>query len=217
MGRAPETPDGIETESSSGEYRIAPPRAAIARPPLDTLSALISLLALDRLPRTGWLLAGIEDPETIAGHVVSTAHVVLALAPGVEPALDIDRALALAVVHDSPEAWTGDLPKQISEGLPPGAKQALEASVADTLLAGLSATARERHAEYAEGETRESKFVRVCDKLQLGVQLLAYKRAGMGDLMDFVETLSSLDCGDFAPAAEFHATLITALEECELE
>ena len=100
---------------------------------------------------------------------------------------------------------------------PVAAKQALEASVADTLLAGLSATARERHAEYAEGKTRESRFVRVCDKLQLGVQLLAYKRAGMGDLMDFVETLRSLDCGDFAPAAELHATLITALEECELE
>ena len=81
---------------------------------LDTLSALISLLALDRLPRTGWLLAGIEDPETVAGHAISTAHLVLALAPEVEPALDVDHALTLAVVHDSPEAWTGDLPKSAS-------------------------------------------------------------------------------------------------------
>ena len=71
---------------------------------MDTLQALTSLLALDRLPRTGWLLAGIEDPETIAGHIVSTAHVVLALAPEVSPALDVDRAIALAVVHDSAEA-----------------------------------------------------------------------------------------------------------------
>lgn len=192
-----------------------PPRASIARPILDTISALTSLLALDRLPRTGWVLAGIEDPETIAGHIVSTAHVVLALGPGVDPALDIDRALALAVVHDSPEAWTGDLPKQVSESLPPGTKQALEASVADALLGALSATARERHAEYAAGETRESRFVRICDKLQLGVQLLAYERAGLGGLDDFVETLRGLDCSEFAPAAALHANLIAALAECE--
>jgi len=192
-----------------------PPRASIAHSLLDTISALISLLALDRLPRTGWLLAGIDDPETIAGHIVSTAHVVLALGPNVDPALDVDRALALAVVHDSPEAWTGDLPKQVSEGLPPGAKQALEARVADTLLSGLSTTARERHAEYAAGETRESRFVRVCDKLQLGVQLLAYERAGLGDLDDFVETLRSLDCSEFTPAVAFQTNLLAALEECE--
>ena len=192
-----------------------PPRAAIARQLLDTISALTSLLALDRLPRTGWLLAGIEDPETIAGHIVSTAHVVLALAPGVDPALEVDRALALAVVHDSPEAWTGDLPKQVSEGLPPGTKQSLEAKVADELLASLSPTARERHAEYAKGETREARFVRVCDKLQLGVQLLAYRRAGLGDLSDFEETLAGLDCGEFAPASKLHAELLAALAECE--
>jgi len=182
---------------------------------LDTLSALISLLALDRLPRTGWLLAGIDDSETIAGHVISTAHLVLALAPEVEPALDVDRALALAVVHDSPEAWTGDLPKQASELLPVGAKRALEARVADTLLAGLSGVARERHEEYAEGETRESRFVKLCDKLQMGVQLLAYRRAGREGLEDFLSTLRALDASAFAPTHSFHSKLLDALEDCE--
>ena len=65
------------------------------------------------------------------------------------------------------------------------------------------------------GETRESRFVRICDKLQLGVQLLAYERAGLGGLDDFVETLRGLDCSEFAPAAALHANLIAALAECE--
>lgn len=182
---------------------------------MNTLAALTSLLALDRLPRTGWLLAGIEDPETIAGHVVSTAHLVLALAPAVDPPLDVDRALALTIVHDSPEAWTGDLPKQVSAALAPGVKDALEARVADELLSGLSETARARHAEYAARESREARFARICDKLQLGVRLLAYQRAGRGELDDFVETLRGLDCEEFEPASALHAELLSALSEIE--
>ena len=103
---------------------------------MDTLAALTSLLALDRIPRTGWLLNGVEDPESIAGHIVSTAHLILALGPEVDPPLDVDRALALAIVHDSPEAWTGDLPKHVSDGLPPGLKQELEARGRDADAAG---------------------------------------------------------------------------------
>ena len=182
---------------------------------MNTLSALISLLALDRLPRTGWALAGINDPETIAGHVLSTAHLVLALAPQVEPALDVDRALALAVIHDSPEAWTGDLPKHAALLLQPGAKRRLEAQVADALLSGLSNIARARHEEYSRGESRESSFVRLCDKLQLGVQLLVYRRAGHEGLDDFLETIRGLDSSAYAPAAQFHAELLSALEGCE--
>jgi putative hydrolase of HD superfamily len=182
---------------------------------LDTISALLSLLALDRLPRTGWLLAGIEDPETIAGHIVSTGHLALALGPDIEPALDVDHTLALILVHDSPEAWTGDLPKQVSEALPPGAKQALEARVADVLLSGLSKAARTRHAEYEAQETRESRFARTCDKLQLGVQLLAYRQAGQEDLDDFIQTLTNLDCSEFAPAANLQAMLQSALAELD--
>ena len=182
---------------------------------LNTLSALISLLALDRLPRTGWALAGIEDPETIAGHVLSTAHLVLALAPEVDPPLDVDRAIALTVIHDSPEAWTGDLPKHASAALPSGAKSALEARAADALLSGLSQTARDRHEEYVGSESREARFVKLCDKLQLGVQLLIYRRAGKTGLDDFIETLRGLDTSAFSPVARFHTELLSELEDCD--
>ena len=182
---------------------------------MDTLQALTSLLALDRLPRTGWLLAGIEDPETIAGHVVSTAHVVLALGPEVSPALDVDRAIALAVVHDSAEAWTGDIPRAASREFAPGAKQALEAQVADELIGALSAGARERFGEYAAGSSREARFARVCDRLQLGVQLLAYRRAGRGELDGFVEGFVGLDCGEFEAARGLHGEILRALAEAD--
>ena len=70
----------------------------------------MQLATLDRLPRTGWALRGVPAPESIAGHALAVAHLVLTLAPEVEPPLRLDRALAMALVHDAPEAWTGDLP-----------------------------------------------------------------------------------------------------------
>jgi len=62
------------------------------------LEPLLQLLNLDHLPRNGWLMAGIPHPESIAAHSLGTALVALALGPRVSPELDVDRAVALAVV-----------------------------------------------------------------------------------------------------------------------
>ena len=179
----------------------------------ETLAALLALLPLERLPRTGWILRGTAQVEPIAGHVLGTALVALAVAPRVAPPLDVDRAVSLAVVHDAPEALTGDLPRRAGELLAPGAKRAMEAGAARELLAPLSELALARYAEYAAGETREARFVRVCDKLQLGLRLVAYVRSGERGLGEFRRGLVALDCSEFAPAAELRASLLAALDE----
>ncbi len=177
-----------------------------------TLDALLSLLALERLPRTGWIQRGVAVPETLAAHVISVAHLALALAPRVEPALDVDRVLALCVVHDSPEALTGDLPITGSVLLPPGAKREAEAKAAELVLRPLSELALERCREFMDRETREARFAGVCDKLQIGVRLLAYQRSGQGGLEEFVETVRATDVSEFPVAGEFKNLLLEALE-----
>lgn len=176
-----------------------------------TLRALSALIPLESLPRTGWMLRGLAPVETVAGHSLGTAFVALALAPRVAPPLDVDRALALALVHDAPEALCGDLPRRARELLPHGAKERLEAEAARELLAPLSAIALERFEEYAAAASREARLVRLCDKLQLGLRLLAYLRSGARGLEDFEEGLERLDCSEFPPAAELHARLLEAL------
>jgi putative hydrolase of HD superfamily len=173
-----------------------------------TLNALLSLIPLESLPRTGWVQKGIASPETLAGHVLSVAHLALALAPKVQPALDVDRVLALCVVHDSPEALTGDLPRSGSVLLPEGAKRTAERAAAKILLAPLSALAFERSEEFMNRETREARFAAVCDRLQLGLRLLAYLESGQRGLEDFVKTVQEADLQEFPPALEFQATLL---------
>jgi putative hydrolase of HD superfamily len=179
--------------------------------PKTSLSALLALQPLEGLARTGWAMHGIANPETVAGHVLGACHMILALGPRVSPKLDVERCLALALVHDAPEALLGDLPKAAAELLPPGAKAAAEESAARRLLAALSPLAVECFAEYGAQGTREARFARLCDRLQIGVRLVGYERLGVRGLEPFASTIRTLDCSEFPPAAERRGEILAAL------
>ena len=179
---------------------------------MESLDALLALLALDRLPRTGWLVAGVAAPESVAAHSLGSAFVVLALGPRVQPALDVERAAVYALLHDATEALLTDLPRSALECLPSGAKAAAEARAAERVLAPLSKLAFEREAEYRSRSTREARFVALCDKLNLGVRWLGYHNAGVRGLDSFRESLTALDCREFAPCEELRRSILAAAE-----
>jgi putative hydrolases of HD superfamily len=174
----------------------------------DCLDALLQLLPLDRLPRSGWVQGGVPNPESIAGHILGVSHLALALGPRVEPPLDMARLLTLCLVHDAPEAWLGDIPKRGSELLPAGSKASAEHSAAGALLSPLSPDLPKAFWDYQAGDSPEARLAKVCDKLQLGIQLYAYLRAGQRGLKEFVETVGAVDCGEFAVAEEFKRALV---------
>ena len=165
--------------------------------PGSLLAPLLALQPLERLPRTGWVMHGIAEPETIAGHVLGACHAILALGPRVDPPIDVERALALALVHDAPEALIGDWPRTARGVLPPGTKERAEEDAAREVLGRLSPLALERFAEFREQRTREARFARLCERLQTGVRLVGYRRLGVRGLEDFEETIRSLDCAEF--------------------
>ncbi len=186
-------------------------RHAAAKMTQPALPALLALLPLEDLPRTGWLQHGVRPAESIAGHVVGTCFTVLALAPRVTPALDTDRAIVLALVHDAPEATLSDLPRSASRLFPPGLKASLEDRVAAELLPPLSDVAHDRFAEYRAGKTREARFVRICDRLQMGVRAVGYQRRGVRGLASFAQSVAAIDCGEFAPAAALQREILAEL------
>ncbi len=178
--------------------------------PRDLLEALLDLGPLDALPRTGWVLRGVQPAESVAGHLLGVAHVALALAPRVDLPLDLGRVLAMAVLHDAPEARSGDIPGPAGARLGSGQKRALEASLADELLSPLSDTARAAFAEYQAQETPEARFIKACDRLQLGVRLLGYERAGWRGLDEFWNGIEPGLFDEFAPCRQLCEALIGA-------
>ena len=63
---------------------------------------------LKRLPRSGWLLLGVPQPETIAERSFRVGMVGVALA-AIEGA-DVGRTAALCLLHDARETRIGDVP-----------------------------------------------------------------------------------------------------------
>jgi len=178
--------------------------------PASFLEPLLALQPLEWLQRTGWVQRGIAAPETIAGHVLGSCHAILALGPRVDPPIDVERAVVLALVHDAPEALIGDWPRTAARLLPEGAKARVEELAAREVLGRLSADAQERFAEFRAQATREARFARLCERLQLGVRLIGYLRLGIGGLEEFVETIRALDCAEFPPADALRREILAA-------
>jgi len=145
---------------------------------------------LKNLFRQGWLRRGVpgERCESVAEHSFSTALLVLFLADVVQPGVDIDKALRMALIHDLGEVHAGDLTPADDTG--PDEKLALERSSIERVTAGLpTGPALEAlWEEYAAGRSPEARFVRQVDRLEMALQAAVYGLQGMGDLSEFVET-----------------------------
>jgi putative hydrolase of HD superfamily len=73
-----------------------------------TTGFLLEMGMLKRAKRSGWWIAGVKDPETIAEHSFRTALVgaVLAMMEGADPA----KVALMCVFHDTQETRIGDIP-----------------------------------------------------------------------------------------------------------
>lgn len=185
-------------------------------------SALLSLLSLldagndlKRLPRTGWLLAGVRPAESVADHSYATALLALALAEsinlnpaahGLAAPLNIERLLRLALLHDLAESQVTDLPKRATQRLSRAAKLAAEAAAFEEIVAGapFADAWRALHAEYAAAESAEARLVRDADKLEMVHQALRYRAQGSTTLAEFLQPPAFA----FALSADFFAGLL---------
>jgi 5'-deoxynucleotidase YfbR-like HD superfamily hydrolase len=150
------------------------------------LDLLLELETLDRVPRSGYFLRGISDCESIAEHSFHVAALVWLLAPR-EPGLDRARAVELALVHDLAEVRVGDLPRTAADYFPAGAKHEAERRAISDLLAPADSSPIELYLDYESAGSREARFVRACDRLQLLLKAAVYESWGHGGMGEFWE------------------------------
>ena len=162
------------------------------------LAILGAATRLKRLPRAGWLLAGVAQAESVADHTTATGLLALALGEWInaEPArhglaspLDLGRLAQMALVHDLAESAVTDLPRDAVALIGKAVKRQAEehalvalASEAD-VLAGWVALWR----EYSDDATPEAHLAHDADKLEMVHQALAYEATGQRNLDDFWE------------------------------
>jgi putative hydrolase of HD superfamily len=171
------------------------------------IDTMMSLDTLADLPRTGWLLRGVRPCESIAEHTFGVALCALLLSDAMRSegaVIDGERVLRMALVHDAPEAKTGDLPMPIKTAEIEHALDELDARIARAMLPDAL------HADWLEaerGDSLEAKIVKASDKLQMMIKAHVYERQGRGRLDEFWENPRNFRDMGLPIAARIYARL----------
>ena len=172
------------------------------------LDAMLGLDPLADLPRTGWLLRGVRPCESLADHSFGVAFLAMLFVDAIRAegfAVDGERVLRMALVHDAAEAKTGDVPMPTKT---PAMTEALHALEATLIVDLLPVAQQEAWLEAERGDSLEARVVKAADKAQMMVKALAYERQHRGHLEEFWSNARNLDDRGVAVAAELFAALV---------
>jgi len=146
----------------------------------ELLNLLLEIGILKKVQRTGWVLKGVKDVESVAEHTWRVAMLALLLAP--ELNLDQSKLVKMALIHDLGEAGIGDIKWESGKKVigSQEKKHADEEKVINQIFAD-----NPNFQEYVElwkefngQETREAKIVKQLDKLEMVIQALEYEKEG---------------------------------------
>ena len=141
---------------------------------------------LKRYPRTGWLVAGIREPESIADHSFRAAVLasVLAAMEGADP----QRAALLSLFHDSQETRLTDIPylaKRYVTRAPNGEVTEGQTRGLPEPVAGM---VRGAVAEYEQKASTEARCARDADKLDCLLQAVEYREQGNENVQPWIDS-----------------------------
>ena len=112
------------------------------------------------------------------------------LAQGMDQEVDLGRMLSMAILHDMPEAITGDIPTPSWRFMPPGSKLRVEREAIEKIFDGspLESRAVELWLELQRAETLEARIVHDADLIDMYLQATVYaEQSGNQLLQEFWE------------------------------
>lgn len=155
----------------------------------DDLAAVAHFLfeagTLKQARRTGWWMAGVRDPESVAEHAWRTSLLasVIAALEGADPA----RAAHLAVWHDSQETRTGDVNHLGKKYAPAADPEQVTADQVAGMPEALARVVQATVAEYEAKETPEAICARDADKLECLLQGIEYREQGYASAQRWID------------------------------
>ena len=146
---------------------------------------------LKKLRRSGWLLAGLHDGESVAEHVFRTAVIgfVLACLEEVDPY----KVASLCLFHDIQEARVSDLNPLTKRYFDQHqAESTARTELCQSLSDRVSRQLSSIFANYSDGDSAEAVIARDADLLECILQAYEYKESGFRGAGNFIAGDSSL-------------------------
>ncbi len=162
---------------------------------------------LSKIPRTGWLIRGVEQPETVADHIFGTLVIAMLLQKVYqqEQHLDCEGILVMSLIHDIMEAYTGDLTPRTKKYLPLNSPD-LSYIEFETLHFRKILNLLPEHSrrllddiwvEFSTNETWRSRQVHIIDVVEMLSQAYEYEKTGQRKLDEFWRWVADCRGNDF--------------------
>jgi putative hydrolase of HD superfamily len=141
---------------------------------------------LKRYKRTGWLVAGVRDPESVAEHSFRAAIIaaVLAKLEGGDP----ERAAFMALFHDTQETRITDIPYIGKRYLKAAPNEEVTADQVRDVTAPVADMVRDAVAEYEDRSSVEAVCARDADKLECLIQAVEYREQGHQNVQGWIDS-----------------------------
>jgi len=159
----------------------------------DIANFLFEVGMLTKTPRTGFRFLG-SGCESVAEHVLRTIFIGYALSK-LEADVDELKVLKICLVHDLPEARTGDMNYMYKKYVTVNEEKAVR-ELTETLFFG--AEVKDAINEFNEKQTKESLIAHDADQLSLILQLKEYGDLGNKYTKDWIEFARKRLCTDTA-------------------
>ncbi|USS39828.1 HD family hydrolase [Thermococcus aggregans] len=173
------------------------------------LDLFIEAGKLKKLPRMGWLLRGVANPESVAEHTFRVALITLFLGDELKKKgidINVEKALKIALLHDLGEARITDLPLEAQNYV--DKKKAERKAMVDILGAERVEYFR-LFQEYEDEKSLEGRLVKFADKLEMVLQAWEYEKSGAKGLDEFWGAL------DYLKKSEIYAHFKDLIDELE--
>ncbi|MEU7856808.1 HD domain-containing protein [Nonomuraea sp. NPDC049141] len=156
----------------------------------DDLVGLTDLLyeigLLKRYKRTGWLVAGVRDPESIADHSFRAAIIasVIAALEGGNP----ERAAFMSLFHDTQETRITDIPYIGKRYLRAAPNEEVTADQMRGVPEPVLGMVSDAVGEYEEKVSLEAICARDADKLECLLQAVEYREQGHQNMQPWIDS-----------------------------
>lgn len=140
------------------------------------------------IPRTGWVMNKIKNPESVAEHSFRVS--VLAMVFADQLGADREKLIQMALLHDLGEVITGDLVWSrgaVIDIKKRAEKEKMEEDGIESIfkLIGLSAEYKKLFKEMIERRSLEATIFWQLDKLEMAIQALEYEKSTGKKLDEF--------------------------------
>jgi 5'-deoxynucleotidase YfbR-like HD superfamily hydrolase len=168
--------------------------------PERTLDCLAEIHTLTKLPRIGWVLAGVSRPESVSDHCFETAIIAYILAQYIDEEIDMSKVLAMALFHEVGEVRLTDLPRRSGPYVKDFKREAERQAAVDVLGGELAASILPLLEEMHELNTPEAKLAEAAEELQIIAAAMYYAKENQGDVSEYRHDAARYDPLGIIPA-----------------